>query len=101
KPKEQAKLLVHYQHEDTTTSTATLARALTWSSRFLGLPSPELFLAAEGRTLAPLPLDRDAWVASRPLGRGPNINELVFIWTRALVRSIPPYRVLLPRPTEL
>jgi hypothetical protein len=67
-------------------STTMLARTLLWSSRLLGLPTPELHvLDNHVRDIDVVPAARPMVVVSKALGSGLKLPELACLWSRKLV----------------
>ncbi|HEX5102096.1 MAG TPA: hypothetical protein VFV94_21450 [Polyangiaceae bacterium] len=81
--------------QDPEKSTTTLARTLVWSARVLGLPRPKLHVrdAVPGE-LAVADVKSPTVLASKALGSGLTLPELVFRWARALVYLRPELRLL-------
>jgi hypothetical protein len=72
--------------QDPQKSTTMLARTLLWSSRLLGLPTPELHvLDGQSREIEIVAAALPTVVASKTLGSGLKLPELACIWARKLV----------------
>ena len=81
-------------------STATLMRSLAWTSRLLGIPVPELYLASDPpHELVAAPAARPTALVSRALGSGLSLPELAFIWGRHLPMYRPEHYLLVFYPT--
>jgi hypothetical protein len=67
-------------------STTMLARTLLWSSRLLGLPTPELHvLESHARDIDVVAAAAPTVVVSKALGSGLKLPELACLWARKLV----------------
>jgi hypothetical protein len=67
-------------------STTMLARTLLWSSRLLGLPTPELHvLEGKERDIEVIAAATPTVVVSKALGSGLKLPELACLWARKLV----------------
>jgi hypothetical protein len=82
--------------QDLEKSTTTLARTLAWSARLLGFVRPRFHLleSVNGIGLAVAPVEEPTLLASRALGSGFSLPELVFLWSRTLVLMRPEHRAL-------
>jgi hypothetical protein len=82
--------------QDLEKSTTTLARTLAWSARLLGFVRPRFHVleSVNGVGLAVAPVEEPTLLASRALGSGLSLSELVFLWSRALVLLRPEHRAL-------
>jgi tetratricopeptide (TPR) repeat protein len=69
---------------DTKASTTTLAKSLLWTSRVLAIGEPALYLDSAGSGLESVPSAEHSVIASRSVGSGVSLPELVFVWGRAL-----------------
>jgi hypothetical protein len=91
--------------QDLEKSTTTLARTLAWSARLLGFVRPRFHVleSVSGVGLAVAPVEEPTLVASKALGSGLSLPELVFLWSRTLVLLRPEHRALalFTGPTEL
>ena len=90
--------------QDLQSSTATLVRALVWTTRILGIAEPALYLNGDvAGDIQAAPNATPALLASRSLGSGLALNELAFLWGRALAASRPEQflAVFYPSPAEL
>jgi hypothetical protein len=94
-------------HIDPATSSATLARALTWTAQLLSLAPPKLMLSAEGTTGEPEALRAEralppVTVVDRRLASGMAVLDLACLWGRHLVRLKSELLPLLfmPEPSE-
>jgi len=89
--------------QDPSKSTTTLAKTLLWTSRLLGVQTPELYVLPEvSGELAAHPERVPVSVASRSVGSGLSLAELAFLWGRHLVQFRPEHELALffPDPTE-
>ncbi len=92
------------ERQDLQASTATLVRALQWSTRILGIEAPALYLRAEQTPeIVVAPLATATLLASRTLGSGLSLKQLAFLWGRALAAVRPEHRLAahFPRDAEL
>jgi tetratricopeptide (TPR) repeat protein len=91
--------------QDLEKSTTTLARTLAWAARLLGFVRPRFHVldSVGGVGLAVAPVEEPTLLASRALGSGFSLSELVFLWSRTLVLLRPEHRalVLFTGPKEL
>jgi hypothetical protein len=82
--------------QDLAKSTTTLAKTLLWTSRLLGIQTPELYVLPEvSGDLAAQPEQRPISVASRSVGSGLGLPELAFLWGRHLVQFRPEHELSL------
>lgn len=80
--------------QDPEKSTTTLAKTLLWTSRLLGIRTPELYVVAEvSGELAVRPERSPTSVASRTVGSGLGLPELAFLWGRHLVQFRPEHEL--------
>ncbi len=87
--------------QDLGKSTTTLAKTLLWTSRLLGIRTPELYVLPEvPGDLAAQPERNPISVASRSVGSGLGLPELAFLWGRHLVQFRPEHELSLFFPTE-
>jgi tetratricopeptide (TPR) repeat protein len=89
--------------QDPAKSTTTLAKTLLWTSRLLGIRTPELYVVPEvSGELAAQPERSPVSVASRSVGSGLGLPELAFLWGRHLVQFRPEHELSLffPDPTD-
>lgn len=91
---ELARLRERVELEDVAGSTTMLARSLSWTTQFLGLPRPALYLDVGDAGPAPLPIADLAWLVGREFGRGTHQANLVFHWARSLGSNTGTARVL-------
>jgi hypothetical protein len=85
---------------DPNASTATLL----WSARLLGMSLPKLYVVEHLRTaFATAPIREPTLLVSKSLGRGLELPELTFLWSRQLTFLRPEHRpiVLFPNVPEL
>lgn len=69
---------------DVKTSTTTLAKSLVWTSRVLAIGEPVLYLDSAPAGVEPVASAEHTVVASRSVGSGVSLPELVFLSGRAL-----------------
>jgi tetratricopeptide (TPR) repeat protein len=89
---------------DPQASTATLAKTLLWSARLLGMQLPKLYVVSDLKTaFATAPVKEPTLLVSKALGRGLELPELAFLWSRQLAFLRPEHRpiVLFPNVAEL
>ncbi len=82
--------------QDLEKSTTTLARTLAWSARLLGFVRPRFHVldSVAGSGLALAPVEDPTLTASKVLGSGLGLPELVFLWSRTLVLLRPEHRAV-------
>jgi hypothetical protein len=86
--------------QNPTSSTATLAKTLLWTSQLLGVQLPRLYVVPELRgNLAIPPTPEPTLVVGRNLGSGLGLAELAFLWGRQLTLLRPEHRLLSVYPT--
>ena len=82
--------------QDLAKSTTTLAKTLLWTSRLLGIQTPELYVVPEvSGELAAHPERNPISVVSRSVGSGLGLPELAFLWGRHLVQFRPEHELSL------
>jgi tetratricopeptide (TPR) repeat protein len=75
---------------DPETSTITLARSMLWTSRLLSVKAPELILLSDTPTLFRfVPQPQPRLLASRSLGSGFSLPELVYLVSRQSALELP------------
>jgi hypothetical protein len=102
--KRRVPLLDPATEQDAEKSTTMLARTLVWTARLLGLPRPRLHvLEGVASELSVAPSAELTVLASKALGSGLTLPELVFRWARCLVSFRPEFRLfaLFTEPGEL
>ncbi len=89
------------ERQDLQASTATLVRALQWSTRILGVEPPALYLRSEQTPeIMPAALATPTILASRTLGSGLSLKQLAFVWGRALTAVRPEHLLAAHFPSD-
>ena len=89
--------------QDLAKSTTTLAKTLLWTSRLLGVRTPELYIVPSAPGHLSARIERvPTSIASRAVGSGLGLAELAFLWGRHLVQFRPEHELtfLFPEPEE-
>lgn len=86
--------------QDPASSTTMLSRSLTWTSRLLGIPAPDLYVypAVKGE-MTSTPAATPTALVSKSLGSGLSLQQLAFLWGRHLTFFRPEHYVLVYYPT--